>query len=63
MESDSPEFFEHIYPYKTRLESSSAGSKQPREEPKVNETNEESPKRSKRQRICTLFGYDFVNSS
>ena len=34
MESDSAEFFEHIYPYKTRLESSSGGSKQPREEPK-----------------------------
>ena len=28
MESDSAEFFEHIYPYKTRLESSSGGSKQ-----------------------------------
>ena len=34
MESDSAEFFEHIYPYKTRLESSSGGSKQPREAPK-----------------------------
>ena len=27
MESDSAEFFEHIYPYKTRPESSSGGSK------------------------------------
>ena len=27
MESDSVEFFEHIYPYKTRLESSNGGSR------------------------------------
>ncbi|RAN85569.1 hypothetical protein B5P41_34280, partial [Bacillus sp. SRB_28] len=60
MESDNAEFFEHIYPYKTRLESSSGGSKQPREEPKENETNEESPRRSKRQRTTTSFGSDFV---
>ena len=37
MKSDSAEFFEHIYPYKTRFESSSGRSKQPREEPKENE--------------------------
>ena len=60
MESDSAEFFEHIYPYKTRLESSSGGSKQPREEPKENEQNEESPRRSKRQKTSTSFGSDFV---
>ena len=60
MESDSAEFFEHIYPYKTRLESSSGGSKQPREEPKENEPNEESPRRSKHQRKSTSFGSDFV---
>ena len=60
MESDSVEFFEHIYPYKTRLESSSGGSKQPREEPKENEQNEESPRRSKRQKTSTSFGSDFV---
>ena len=34
MESDSAKFFEHIYPYKTRLDSCNGGSKQPREEPK-----------------------------
>ena len=55
MESDSAEFFEHIYPYNTRLESSSWESKQPREEPKENEQNEESPRRSKRQRTSTSF--------
>ena len=60
MESDSAEFFEHIYPYKTRLESSSRGSKQPREEPKENEQNEESPRRSKRQKTSTSFRSDFV---
>ena len=60
MESDSAEFFEHIYPYKTRLESSSGLSKQPIEEPKENEQNEESPRRSKRQKTSTLFGSDFV---
>ena len=60
MESDSVEFFEHIYPYKTRLESFSGGSEQPREEPKENEPNEESPRRSKRQRTFNSFGYDFV---
>ena len=43
MKSYSAEFFENIYPYKTRLESSSRGAKQPREEPKENEPNEESP--------------------
>ena len=53
-------FFEHIYPCKTRLESSSGGSKQPREEPKNNEPNEESPRRSKHQRTSTSFGSDFV---
>ena len=53
-------FFEHIYPYKTRFESSSGGSKQPREEPKENEQNEESPRRSKRQKTSTSFGSDFV---
>ena len=42
MKSDSAEFFEHIYPYKTKLESSSGGSKQPREDSKENEDNEES---------------------
>ena len=60
MESDSAEFFEHIYRYKTRLESSSGGSKQPREEPKENEQNEESPRCSKRQKTSTSFGSDFV---
>ena len=29
MESDSAEFFEHIYPYKTRIESSSGGLNNP----------------------------------
>ena len=60
MESDSAEFFEHIYPYKTRLEPSSGGSKQPRDEPKENEQNEESPRRSKRQKTSTAFGSNFV---
>ena len=54
-------FFEHIYPYKTRLDSCSRGSKQPREEPKENETNEKSPRRSKHQRTSTSFKSDFVN--
>ena len=40
MESNSAEIFEHIYLYKNRLESSSEGSKQPREEPNESETNE-----------------------
>ena len=31
MESHTAKFFEHIYPYKTRLDSYSGGSKQPRE--------------------------------
>ena len=53
-------FFEHIYPYKTRLESSSGGSKQPREEPKENEQNKESPRGSKRQKTSTSFGSYFV---
>ena len=35
-------------------------SKQPREEPKENETNEESPRHSKRQRTTTSFRFDFV---
>ena len=56
MESDSAEFFQHIYPYKNRLESSSGGSKQPREEPKENEQNEESPRRNKCQKTSTSFG-------
>ena len=56
MESDSAEFFKHIYPYKTRLESSSGGSKQPREEAKENEQNEKSPRHSKRQKTSTSFG-------
>ena len=60
MKSDSAEFFEHIYPYKTRLESSSGVSKQPREEPKQNEQNGASPRCSKRQKTSTSFGSDFV---
>ena len=60
MESDSAEFFGHIYPYKTRLESSSGSHKKPREEQKENEQNEESPRRSKRQNTSTSFGSDFV---
>ena len=55
MESNSAEIFEHIYLYKTILELSSGGSKQPREEPKENEPNEQSPRRSKRQRTSTSF--------
>ena len=55
-ESDNDEFFEHIYPYKTRLESSSGGSKQHREEQKENEQNEESPRRNKCQKTSTSFG-------
>ena len=54
-ESDSAEFFEHMYAYNTRLESSSGGSKQPLEEPKQNETNDESPRRSKFQRTVDSF--------
>ena len=60
MESDSAEFFDNIYPYKNRFESSSVGSKQPRKEPKENKPNEESPRRSNRQRTSTSFGSDFV---
>ena len=60
MESDNVEFFEHIYSYKTRLELSSERSNRPREEPKENVPNEESPKRSKHQRTSTLFGSDFI---
>ena len=55
MELDSAECIEHIYPYKTILDSSSGRSKQPREEPKENEPNEQSPRRSKRQRTSTSF--------
>ena len=36
------------------------GQKKPREEPKENETNEESPRCSKCQRTTTSFGSKFV---
>ncbi|PHT79676.1 Isochorismate synthase, chloroplastic [Capsicum annuum] len=39
---------------------SSGGSKQPRDEPSENVHNEESPRRSTRQRTSTSFGSDFV---
>ena len=38
----------------------SGGSKQPKEKPKDNETNEEGPRHSKCQRKTTSFGSDFV---
>ena len=55
MESHNVEYYENIYLYKTRLESSSGGSKQPQEKPKENETNEEGPRHSKCQRKTTSF--------
>lgn len=60
IESDNAEFFENIYPYKTECESSSEKSKRPREEPKESKSIEEDPRRSKRQRISTSFGPNFV---
>ena len=60
IESDNDEFFENIYPYKTRHERSSGGSKQPRDEPSENVHNDENPRRSTRQRTSTSFGSDFV---
>ena len=60
IESDNAEFFENIYPYKTRHEQSSGGSKRPRDEPSENVHNEENPRRSTHQRTSTSFGSDFV---
>ena len=60
MESNSAELFEHIYPYKTSLESSCWGSEQPREEPKKNKQNEESQRLTKRQKTSTSFESHFV---
>lgn len=45
-ESDNVEFFEHIYPYKTRHELSSEEFKRPRDEPKKNVLNKENLRHS-----------------
>ncbi|PHT29367.1 hypothetical protein CQW23_31044 [Capsicum baccatum] len=60
IESHNAKFFENIYPYKTRHERSSGGSKRPRDEPSENVHNEENPRRSTCQRTSTSFGSDFV---
>ncbi|PHU21498.1 hypothetical protein BC332_06605 [Capsicum chinense] len=60
IESDNAEFFENIYPYKTRHEQSSEGSKRHRDEPSENLHNEENARRSTCQRTFTTFGSDFV---
>ena len=62
MESDNAEFFEHIYLYKTRLESSSGrmGLNNPEKNQKRMKTNEESPRRNKLKMPTTSFGSDFI---
>ncbi|KAF3660091.1 hypothetical protein FXO37_13667 [Capsicum annuum] len=60
IESYNVEFFENIYPYKTRHEQSSGGSKRPRDELSENVHNEYNPRRSTHQRTSTTFGSDFV---
>ncbi|KAF3648173.1 hypothetical protein FXO38_18296 [Capsicum annuum] len=60
IESDNVEFFENIYPYKTRHEQSSGGSKRPRDELSENVHNEYNPRRSTHQRTSTTFGSNFV---
>ncbi|PHT84306.1 hypothetical protein T459_12749 [Capsicum annuum] len=60
IESDNAEFFKNIYPYKTRDEQSSGGSKRPQDELSENVHNEENPRRRTRQRTSTTFGSDFV---
>ncbi|KAF3632210.1 hypothetical protein FXO37_27606 [Capsicum annuum] len=60
IESDNTEFFENVYPYKTRHEQSSGGSKRPLDEPSENVHNEENPRCSTRQRTSTSFGSNFV---
>ncbi|PHT58062.1 hypothetical protein CQW23_00425 [Capsicum baccatum] len=60
IESDNAKFFENIYPYKTRHEQSSRGSKRPRDEPSENVYNKDNPRHSTRQRTSTTFGSDFV---
>ncbi|PHT50962.1 hypothetical protein CQW23_10709 [Capsicum baccatum] len=60
IELDNAEFFENIYPYKTRHEQSSGGSKRPRDEQSENVHNDENPRYSTHQRTSTLFGSDFV---
>ncbi|PHU05794.1 hypothetical protein BC332_26616 [Capsicum chinense] len=57
---NNAEFFENIYPYKTRHEQSSGVSKRPRDEPSENVHNEENLRRSTRQRTSTTFESDFV---
>ncbi|KAF3671469.1 putative tyrosyl-DNA phosphodiesterase 2-like [Capsicum annuum] len=57
---NNAEFFENIYPYKTRHEQFSGGPKRPRDEPSENVHNEENPRHSTRQRTSTSFGLDFV---
>ncbi|KAF3651628.1 hypothetical protein FXO38_16526 [Capsicum annuum] len=60
IESDNAEFFENIYPYKTRNEQSSGGSKRPRDKLSENVQNDENPRCSTRQRMSTSFELDFV---
>ena len=60
MESDNAEFFEMIYPCKMEKESSAEGSKRPRETTNEGPSNEEEPRRGKRQRTSTSFGPDFL---
>ena len=60
IESDNAEFFETIYPYKKESEVTCQKSKRPREEITDGMPNEENPRRSKRQRISTSFGPDFL---
>ena len=60
IESDNPEFFENIYPYKTESESTSERSKRPREESMENILTSEEPRRSTREQKFVSFGPDFV---
>lgn len=46
--------------YKTILELSSEGYKQPREEPNESDHNEKNSRQSKRQKISTSFGLEFL---
>ncbi|PHT40155.1 hypothetical protein CQW23_19009 [Capsicum baccatum] len=60
IESANAEFFENIYPYKTRHEQSIGGSKRPQDESSENVHNYDNPRRSTRQVTSTSFGSDFV---
>ncbi|CAL1356033.1 unnamed protein product [Linum trigynum] len=60
IESDSAEFFENIFPYRNKDVVVGESSKRPRDDSLENDSNIDEPWRSKRQRVPTSFGPDFL---